>query len=68
VEIASLYSGIEKLAEKYNGKVVEWRRTIHSHPELSTQEEKTAALVAEILTGLGLEVKKNVGGHGVVGL
>jgi amidohydrolase len=66
--MASLYNGIEKLAEKYNGKVVEWRRTIHNHPELSTQEEKTAALVAEILTELGLEVKRNVGGHGVVGL
>ena len=68
METVSIYRHIEKLAEKYAGKVVEWRRAIHSHPELSTQEEKTSALVAEILTELGLKVEKNVGGHGVVGL
>jgi amidohydrolase len=63
-----MYRKIEELTQKYNPKVVEWRRAIHSHPELSAQEEKTAALVAEVLAGLGLDVKKNVGGHGVVGL
>jgi len=63
-----MYSKIEELTKKYSAKVVEWRRTIHQHPELSEQEEKTAALVAEVLTGLGIEVQKNVGGHGVVGL
>ncbi|MDR2180109.1 MAG: amidohydrolase [Synergistaceae bacterium] len=68
MEAVSIYRSIEELAEKYGGKVVEWRRAIHRNPELSTQEEKTAALVADTLTGLGLEVRKNVGGHGVVGL
>ncbi|MDR1979115.1 MAG: amidohydrolase [Synergistaceae bacterium] len=68
MEVFSAYRKIETLVEKYDGKVVEWRRAIHSHPELSTQEEKTAALVVDVLTGLGMEVRKNVGGHGVVGL
>ena len=63
-----MYQKIETLAKKYNGNVVEWRRAIHGHPELSMKEEKTAALVAEVLVGLGLEVRFNVGGHGVVGL
>jgi len=63
-----MYRRIEELASKHNAKVVEWRRAIHKHPELSAQEEKTAALVAKVLTDLGLEVRKNVGGHGVVGL
>ena len=63
-----MYKKIEELAQKYNSKVVDWRRAIHSHPELSMQEEKTSALVAEALSGLGIEVRKNVGGHGVVGL
>ena len=63
-----MYQKIEELTRKYDPRVVEWRRAIHSHPELSAQEEKTADLVAEVLTGLGLGVKKNVGGHGVVGL
>ncbi|MDR1049141.1 MAG: amidohydrolase [Synergistaceae bacterium] len=63
-----MYGKIQKLAEKYAPKVTEWRHAIHRCPELSTHEEKTAALVADALAGLGLEVKKNVGGHGVVGL
>lgn len=63
-----MYLKIEEFTRKYNAKVVEWRRAIHQCPELSEQEEKTAALVAEVLTGLGIEVRKNVGGHGVVGL
>jgi amidohydrolase len=63
-----MYRKIEDCAQKFAPKVTEWRRIIHRCPELSTQEEKTAALVAEVLSGLGLEVRKNVGGHGVVGL
>ncbi|MDR2174610.1 MAG: amidohydrolase [Synergistaceae bacterium] len=65
---AEAYRKIEDLARKYAPAVTEWRRAIHRCPELSTQEEKTAALAAEVLTGLGVEVRKNVGGHGVVGL
>lgn len=63
-----MYKKIEELSQKYGAKVVEWRRQIHSHPELSMQEEKTAGLVAGELEKLGLEVRRNVGGHGVVGL
>ncbi|MBQ6001677.1 MAG: amidohydrolase [Synergistaceae bacterium] len=55
-------------AEKFLPQVISWRREIHSHPELSQNEERTAALVAKILEGLGLEVSRNIGGHGVVGL
>jgi amidohydrolase len=49
-------------------QLVEWRRQIHAHPELGFQEEKTAALVAETLTRLGLRVRINVGITGVVGI
>ncbi|GHV48473.1 peptidase M20 [Synergistales bacterium] len=63
-----MYKKIEELAKKYAPSVTEWRHAIHSCPELSEQEEKTAALVAKVLTELGLDVRKNVGGHGVVGL
>jgi len=50
------------------GKLIAWRRDLHQHPELSNQEHRTARLVAEHLRKLGLEVKTNVGGTGVVGL
>ena len=55
-------------AEKFLSQVISWRREIHSRPELSQHEEKTAALVANVLEGLGLEVSRNIGGFGVVGL
>ncbi|PTL77968.1 amidohydrolase [Vitiosangium sp. GDMCC 1.1324] len=43
-------------------------RDLHQNPELSQQEEKTAAKLAERLRKLGFEVTQNVGGHGVVAL
>lgn len=48
-------------------KVVTWRRDIHQHPELGNREVRTAALVAEHLAGLGLEVRTGVAHTGVVG-
>ena len=48
--------------------LVEIRRTIHMHPELMYEEEKTAGLVVGHLEKLGLEVKKGVAKTGVVGL
>ncbi|MFO0072939.1 MAG: M20/M25/M40 family metallo-hydrolase, partial [Gemmatimonas sp.] len=49
-------------------KVVAWRRDIHEHPELSFEEKRTAALVADHLRQLGLEVQAPVGRTGVVGI
>jgi amidohydrolase len=44
------------------------RRDLHRHPELGTREVRTAALIAEKLGRLGLEVRTGVGGTGVVGI
>jgi len=44
------------------------RRDLHRHPELGGQERRTAALIAERLQRLGLEVRTGVAGTGVVGL
>jgi hippurate hydrolase len=41
---------------------------LHSNPELSYQEENTAARMAKELRGLGFETTTKVGGHGVVGI
>ncbi|RUO25839.1 amidohydrolase [Aliidiomarina minuta] len=48
-------------------QVIEWRRDIHQHPELSNREFRTAALVAEHLESLGMEVQTEVAHTGVVG-
>jgi hippurate hydrolase len=41
---------------------------LHQHPELSLQEQETAAKLAARLRALGYEVTTGVGGHGVVGV
>ena len=43
-------------------------KDIHSHPELSLQEKRTAGLAAERLRAAGFDVTEGVGGTGVVGL
>ena len=48
--------------------VITWRRDIHQHPELSNRETRTARLVADHLTRLGLEVRTGVAHTGVVGV
>ena len=44
-------------------ELIEVRRDLHRHPEVSGEEERTAGVVAERLRGLGLEVRTGVGGH-----
>jgi len=41
-------------------------RDLHAHPELSHQEHRTAAIVAERLRAAGCDVHQNIGGTGVV--
>ncbi|MEM8975918.1 MAG: M20 aminoacylase family protein [Pseudomonadota bacterium] len=54
---------------KLHAEISEWRRDLHSHPELRFQEHRTAAKVADLLTGFGCdEVVTGVGQTGVVGV
>ncbi len=41
---------------------------LHSNPELSYEEEQTAARLARELTALGFEVTGKIGGHGIVSI
>ncbi|MCP9834471.1 amidohydrolase [Cyanobium sp. Aljojuca 7A6] len=47
-------------------ELIQLRRHIHRHPELSGHEQQTAALVAGELRRLGWEVREGVGRTGVV--
>ena len=48
-------------------ELTEIRRDIHAHPELSFQERRTAALVAQRLSELGYKVRTGVGITGCIG-
>ncbi|HAJ38256.1 MAG TPA: amidohydrolase [Chloroflexi bacterium] len=54
-------------AQALADQLIAWRRDIHTHPELSFQEQRTANLVANELTALGIETQTGVGKTGVVG-
>ena len=54
-------------ARELTPKLVELRRTIHRNPELSFQEHRTAALVADTLQSMGISHQVEVGKTGVVG-
>ena len=58
---------IKDLATKLAPRLIEIRRHIHSHPELSGQEYQTAAFVAGVLSSNGIHVQEAVGKTGVVG-
>ncbi|MEC0237240.1 amidohydrolase [Paenibacillus kribbensis] len=53
--------------DQLQAHMVEWRRYLHKNPEISFQESNTAAFVADKLESWGIEVRRQVGGHGVVG-
>jgi amidohydrolase len=67
---------VEKIAEGELPSLLAIYKDIHSHPELSTREEKTSALVAKELRAVGCEVTENFGKYdnpnlkcyGVVGI
>jgi amidohydrolase len=65
---AKLLAKSAQMAKEIEPRVIEWRRHFHQFPELSNREEKTAAMVADHLRSLGIEVKTGVGKTGVIGL
>jgi amidohydrolase len=58
---------IQSLASEIHAEVVEKRRHLHMHPELSFAESQTAAFVKRELDALGIENQTGIGGHGLLG-
>ncbi|GAB4472381.1 MAG: M20 family metallopeptidase [Elainellaceae cyanobacterium] len=61
-----MLSQIKDLAASLAPRLVEIRRHLHSHPELSGQEYQTAAYVSGVVSSCGLYVQELVGKTGVV--
>ncbi|MDO6640254.1 MULTISPECIES: amidohydrolase [unclassified Shewanella] len=57
-----------QLASDVEAKVLEWRRDLHQHPELSNREFRTSKVIAKHLESLGLEVQTGIAHTGVVAI
>jgi amidohydrolase len=62
-----MLSQIQSLAENLAPRLIEIRRHLHSHPELSGQEYQTSVYVAGVLSTCGIQIREGVGKTGVVG-
>ena len=67
-DLAARKAGVVQIIDTELKSLDALYKHLHSHPELSYEEEKTAARMAAELKALGFEVAPNIGGHGVVGV
>lgn len=65
---SKLQAKLDAQAKEMEDQVIKWRRHLHEYPELSNRETKTAAMVADHLKKLGIEVQTGIAHTGVVGL
>ena len=57
---------IDKAAAAIEQQMLEWRRHLHTNPELSNREVETAKYIVDKLRSFGLEPRSGVARHGVV--
>lgn len=60
-------ANLEKI-NSYRDDLVRIRHDLHQHPELGFQETRTSDIIARQLAAWGIEVHRNIGGTGVVGV
>lgn len=65
---STISDDINAATAKIMPQVIEWRRYLHQHPELSNREFNTSKLVAAELGKLGIEVRTGIAKTGVVGI
>ena len=63
-----LMDEIKALAHAQRDEVIEWRRWMHRHPELSQEEYGTMEFVAERLRSFGLKPKTGIGRTGCMAI
>jgi amidohydrolase len=66
VSAQSLAAEIDKLTAAVEPELIEWRRHLHQHPELSNREVETAKYITERLKSFGLQPQTGIARTGVV--
>lgn len=57
---------IKQIAEKYSNNVLEYRRYLHQHPELSFNESNTSEYIADFLSKNKIQFKKGIAKTGIL--
>ncbi|CAN5268259.1 M20 family metallopeptidase [soil metagenome] len=65
-DFTSRLNQVSQACSQYITELVTIYKDIHTHPELSLQEVRTSAKLAELMKSYGFEVHTKVGGHGIV--
>ncbi len=63
-----MIENIKSKVSTLKGYLVEVRRYLHQHPELSFHEEKTASYICAQLEKAAIKYTRNIGGHGIVAI
>src|SRR5687767_7519990 len=66
--MSQLQEKIKALAKDQSEDIIAHRHHLHSNPELSFEEFKTAKYVASELTAIGLQPEEGIAGTGVVAI
>ena len=65
VALIYMLDSIKSLAHQYAADIVNTRRHLHAHPELSFQERNTARFVADQLKAIGITPQEGVADTGL---
>lgn len=63
-----LLAKIKSLSESLYGDVVEWRRYLHTNPELSYEEHNTSKYVSTQLKNFGIDLQTSMASTGLVAI
>lgn len=67
MDMNHLKARVESLARELYPEIVEIRRHLHMHPELSKQEMQTADYIAGLMKQWNIPFKQGMAGHGLLG-
>ena len=59
---------MSQLNEDFEAQLIEWRHDLHRYPEFGFEENRTSDFIAEKLEGFGIDVVRNIGQTGLVGI
>jgi amidohydrolase len=51
-----MIGGLKKDVKELRGKIIEWRRDFHRHPEIAYQEKRTSSVIRQFLEELDIPV------------